>query len=87
MKMVACRSTDIRDIFLMISEIKDKTFIKNEVSERASFQDRLEKIGKEITSKQFKDGLQGVFGFILKLGLIPRALGTASNFKRLKLPD
>ena len=64
MKMIACRSTDIRDIFLMISEMKNKEFIKKEVSERVNFKDRLEKITKEITSKQFKDGLQGVFGFI-----------------------
>ena len=64
MKMISCRGTDIRDIFLMVSEIKDKNFIKNEVSLRSDFKDRLEKVIKEITSKQFKDGLQGVFGIV-----------------------
>ncbi len=64
MKMISCRGTDIRDIFLMISEIKDKRFIKKEVSDRFNFQDRIEKVIKEISSKQFKDGLQGVFGFV-----------------------
>jgi len=64
MKIISCRSTDIRDTFLMISEIKDKSFIKKEVSQRFDFKDRLEKVIKEIDSKQFKDGLQGVFGII-----------------------
>lgn len=64
MKMVASRNTDIRDIFLMISEVKNKEFIRKEVSEKVNFKSHLEKIIKEITSKQFKDGLQGVFGFI-----------------------
>ncbi len=64
MKLISCRSTDIRDIFLLISKIKDKVFIKKEVSERFNIQNRLEKVKQEITSKQFKDGLQGVFGVI-----------------------
>ena len=64
MKMTSCRSTDIRDIFLMVSEVKNKIFIKKEVSERANFKDRLGKINKEITSKQFRDGIQGIFGII-----------------------
>lgn len=64
MKLISCRSTDIRDIFLMISEIKDKTLIKNEVSRRVDFKERLEKVIKEVSSKQFKDGLQGVFGIM-----------------------
>jgi len=64
MKIIACRGTDIRDIFLMIAYIKDKNFIKKEVSNRVDFKERLEKVIKEINSAQFKDGLQGVFGFV-----------------------
>jgi hypothetical protein len=64
MKMISCRGTDIRDIFLMISEIKDKSFIKKEVSNRFNFEDRLEKVSREINSQHFKDGLQGVFGIV-----------------------
>jgi len=64
MKMITCRLTDIRDIFLLVSGIKDKAWIREEISRRYSFEDRFEKVKKEITSKQFKDGLQGVFGFI-----------------------
>lgn len=66
MKMITCRLTDIRDIFLLVSSIKDKTWIREEVSKRYSFEDRFEKVKKEITAKQFKDGLQGVFGFVDK---------------------
>jgi len=64
MKMLSCRKTDIRDIFLLITEIKNKIWVKEEINMRFSFKDRLEKVKKEITSKQFIDGLQGVFGII-----------------------
>ena len=64
MKMLSCRLTDIRDLFLLISFIQDAIWIKKEVAARYNFKERLEKVIKEITSKQFKDGLQGVFGLI-----------------------
>ena len=64
MKMISCRSTDIRDVFLLISSVKDRLWIRKEVSERYDFENRLSKLADEITLKQFKDGLQGVFGFI-----------------------
>lgn len=64
MKIISCRLTDIRDIFLLSGSVKDKAWIKKEVSERYDFNNRLSKLTSEITSKQFKDGLQGVFGFI-----------------------
>ncbi|MFH1249351.1 MAG: hypothetical protein V1660_04330 [archaeon] len=64
MKMITCRLTDIRDIFLLVSIIKNKAWIKEEISKRYSFQDRFEKVEKEITSRQFKDCLQGVFGLV-----------------------
>lgn len=63
-KMISCRKTDIRDMFLLISEIKNKGWIKQEVSSRYSFNSRFNIIKEEIISKQFKDGLQGVFGSI-----------------------
>jgi len=64
MKTISCRLTDIRDIFLLIGSVKDKVWIKKEVSERYELNNRLSKIRGEIMSKQFKDGLQGVFGFV-----------------------
>jgi hypothetical protein len=64
MKIVSCRSTDIRDIFLLVANIKDKKWVISEISKRYSFENRLKRVKDEITSKQFKDGLQGVFGKI-----------------------
>ena len=64
MKIVSCRATDIRDVFMMINDIKDKDWIIQEVSKRTDFHNRLSKIKEKISSKQFKDGLQGVYGFI-----------------------
>lgn len=64
MKLVSCRQTDIRDIFLLVNFIKDKEWIKKEVSERYDLKDRLSKVLSKINSKQFKDELQGVFGMI-----------------------
>ena len=63
-KMISCRTTDIRDMFLLVSGIKNKAWIKQEVSSRCSFDSRFKAIKEEITSRQFKDGLQGVFGSI-----------------------
>ncbi|MEI7718969.1 MAG: nucleotidyl transferase AbiEii/AbiGii toxin family protein [archaeon] len=63
-KLVSCRKTDIRDMFLLISEIKNKDWVKQEVSSRCSFSERFKILSEEIGSNQFKDGLQGVFGYI-----------------------
>ena len=64
MKLLSCRQTDRRDLFLLVSLIKNKEWIKKEVSERCNFKERLGKLTSEINSKQFKDNLQGVCGFI-----------------------
>ena len=64
MKLSSCRQTDIRDIFLLINSVKDKKWIKKEVSERFDLKDRLSKALSKINSKQFKDELQGVFGIV-----------------------
>src|SRR3989344_118072 len=41
MKLISCRQTDIRDIFLLINSVKDTKWVKNEVSERCDFKERL----------------------------------------------
>lgn len=64
MKMISCRSTDIRDIFMLAQNINNKNFIKHEVSSRYNFNNRLEKIKEKIISKGFRDGLQGIYGII-----------------------
>ena len=66
MKLLSCRLTDIRDIFLLISFVKSGEWVKKEVSERYNFKERLSKAIKEINSNQFKDNLQGVFGLVDK---------------------
>ena len=63
-KIISCRQTDIRDIFLLVNSVKDKNTIKKEVSKRYNLKDRLEKALNKINSRQFKDELQGVFGII-----------------------
>ena len=64
MKISACRINDIRDVFMLIVYAKDKEWIKNEVSKKYNFNERFSRLKEKITSKQFKDGLQGVFGFV-----------------------
>lgn len=64
MKIISCRSTDIRDVFMLISSINNPDWVIEEISKRSNFDERLIKLIKNIESKQFKDGLQGVFGVI-----------------------
>jgi DNA relaxase NicK len=64
MKTISCRATDIRDIFMMLPNAKDIEWIKKEISSRYDFNSRIKKILEKINSKQFKDGLSGVYGQI-----------------------
>lgn len=62
MKFVSCRSTDIRDVFMLMPQAKDVKWIKEEISKRCDFNDRFARVKDKITSSQFKDNLQGVYG-------------------------
>ena len=64
MKMISCRITDIRDVFMLMPKAGDNDWIKKEISKRCNFQKRLSKIKDKIESAQFKDNLQGVYGRI-----------------------
>ena len=64
MKMISCRATDMRDLFMLALSVKDKAWIKQEVESRCSFNERFDKLKAKITSKEFRDGLQGVYGLI-----------------------
>ena len=64
MKISSCRINDIRDVFMLIVHTNNKAWIKEEVSKRYNFNEKFLKIKEKINSKQFKDGLQGVFGFV-----------------------
>lgn len=65
-KFVSCRSTDIRDIFMLIVHANDIKWIKQEVMERCDFNERFIRVSDKITSAKFKDNLQGVYGYIDK---------------------
>ena len=63
MKIVSCRPTDIRDVFMMLPNAKDYEWVKSEITLRYDLRDRINKIMEKVASKQFKDGLSGVYGY------------------------
>ncbi|MDE1857338.1 MAG: hypothetical protein KGH98_04670 [Candidatus Micrarchaeota archaeon] len=64
MKIISCRAADIRDLFMMAFSIRDKKWIKREVSSRFDFSNRLRKVENAVSEGKFRDGLQGVYGLI-----------------------
>jgi Rps23 Pro-64 3,4-dihydroxylase Tpa1-like proline 4-hydroxylase len=66
MKAISCRSTDIRDIFMLAPKILSEKWIRSEINKRYDLGKRAKKIKSKVYSKQFKDGLQGVYGYIDK---------------------
>ena len=63
MKIISCRPTDIRDIFMILPDITYKRWVIEEIKERYDIKDRFNKIIEKISSQQFKDGLSGVYGY------------------------
>lgn len=63
-KFVSCRSTDVRDIFMLIVHADDIKWIKQEVMKRCDFNERFASVSSKIISPKFKDNLQGVYGYI-----------------------
>lgn len=63
-KFISCRSTDIRDVFMLMPKVEDKEWVKEEISKRFDFKDRFSKVKDRIVSMKFKDDLQGVYGYI-----------------------
>ncbi len=64
LKFVSCRLTDIRDIFMLAPNIKNKKWVKEEISKKYDFNKLFLKVEEKIISKQFKDSLQGVYGIV-----------------------
>lgn len=64
MKLLSCRINDRRDIFMILPQVKDFEKIKREVSEKTNFLKQYTKLKYTITSAEFKNNLQGVFGSI-----------------------
>ena len=63
-KFVSCRSTDIRDVFMLMPQAKDVKWIKEEISKRCDFDERFARVRDKIISAKFKDNLHGVYGKI-----------------------
>lgn len=64
MKWVCARATDIRDVFMLIPLVKNRAWVRNQIQQRYDFTKRFMQIKDKITAAQFRDNLQGVFGFI-----------------------
>ena len=64
MKFISCRLTDIRDVFMLIMKAKDLKWIKNEILKMTNFNEKFKIIKDKITSNEFRNGLQGVYGKI-----------------------
>ncbi|MBI3051217.1 hypothetical protein HYY74_02060 [Candidatus Woesearchaeota archaeon] len=64
MKLICARLPDIRDVFMLMPTANDKEWIKEEISKRLDFGKAFHKIEAKITSAQFKNDLQGVFGYV-----------------------
>lgn len=62
MKVASCRATDIRDVFMLCPNMKSPEWIKREVKKRTELSKRIAKIIEKVESKQFNDGLAGVYG-------------------------
>lgn len=64
MKIISCRSTDIRDVFMMLPNASDREWVKAQVALRYDFKNRITKMIETVTSAQFRDGLSGVYGYV-----------------------
>ncbi len=63
-KMISCRPTDMRDLFMMAPMAKDGKWIKAEVESKCDFKERFNRLRSKISSKEFRNGLQGVYGLV-----------------------
>ena len=70
MKMISCRPTDMRDLFMMAPMTKDRKWIKAEVESMCDFGERFNRLKSKISSKEFRNGLQGVYGFVDKIAYV-----------------
>jgi hypothetical protein len=64
MKLICGRSADIRDVFMILPSEVDIKWIRRETQKYYDFNKSFNKIKEIVSSKTFKDNLQGVFGYI-----------------------
>ena len=62
MKFISCRESDIRDLFMLTAKCNNLKWIKDEISKKYNFNERFTKIKNKISSIEFRDNLQGVYG-------------------------
>jgi len=63
MKAVSARAADIRDVFMLAPKVENWGWVMESISRKCNLK-RLAKIVDTVNSKQFRDGLQGVYGQI-----------------------
>jgi len=63
MKFASCRMTDIRDLFMIIDKVEGFQKLKKRIREKEYFSKNFEKIRKLVSSEQFKNNLEGVYGY------------------------
>ena len=64
MKFACARASDIRDLFMLCTEVKDWGFARRQISSRIALDGQHAKIMEKINSRQFKNNLEGVFGYV-----------------------
>ncbi len=64
MKVISCRINDIRDIFMLAPLIKNKKWVQEELAGQISIKAHFRKIVETVQSPEFKNNLQGVYGYI-----------------------
>jgi len=64
MKFACARVSDIRDLFMFCTEVKDWEFARREIGSRIALYAQHAKIMEKINSRQFKNNLEGVFGYV-----------------------
>ncbi len=64
MKMISCRETDVRDVFMLAPQITNVSWVREEISSRCDIMGRYNKLKDKILSKDFRNGLQGVYGLV-----------------------
>lgn len=64
LKLVASRNADLRDVFMLLPQVKNFEAIRTDISEKTSLHEALEHAKVLITSTEFKKNLGGVYGFV-----------------------
>jgi hypothetical protein len=64
MKIASCRSTDIRDVFMLFPYTSKKSWIKEQIQERCNFNERFSIVKVNVGSEKFRNDLQGAYGYV-----------------------